>query len=58
MSRINIEGTPTFNGQVEEEKPAMMTQGGVVRVQSQKIQGEKSIIGPTVEGLERSSNVI
>lgn len=31
MSRTNSEGTPTFIGQVAENKPAVKAQDGVVR---------------------------
>lgn len=46
VSRTNTEGTPVLNGHIEDIKPSMKTQDGVVRkvedhrkVESQKIQG-------------------
>lgn len=64
-SRTNIEGMPTFNGRVEENEPAMKTQKGLVRkvedhreCRVKKNPRKGNIIGPAVEGLQRSGNVI
>lgn len=60
--RTDMEGTPTFNSQVEENKPTKKTQ--IEWLERLRITGkcgvkkskERSVIGRNVEGFEKSED--